>query len=478
MKRHIYSILIILLFLSSCNNLDFNAPISSSAQNSTSTKFNVSLKSVNTLLGILGKNDSTSQIDNVEPIVYSGDTLLYIINYKNNAGWKIISGDKRTSSILASDKSGAFKLNDVNPSVATWFDDIAEHVYALKKQGESDTTGADYALWTNIEKLQTIHNRVNGPSKIAAPIADQGYWELENITSTTLPSTQVGPLLTTKWGQSSPWNTCVPYNRAFTSRCLTGCVAVAGSQTLYYLHNKIGVPVNAYGNGSCVGYSESGSDYNFSFSFSNPSPTVWNNMDLISQYDYTTGNYLNTTGTKNVATLMGFIGSSIQMSYSTTASGASQGNLNSFINNNGISCSLQDYNSATVFSSLNNYIPVISIAYATRVNNTFLGIHLSYSYKDGHAWVIDGYETQYIKYTYYYQWIATSGGGIQMQAKSLVPQTTFKTEESILGTSYLIMNWGWDGYCDSGRYSYSGDWSGGGYNFLYQRQMISGFAKK
>ena len=53
-----------------------------------------------------------------------------------------------------------------------------------------------------------------------------------------------------------------------------------------------------------------------------------------------------------------------------------------------------------------------------------------------------------------------------------------KTEESISNTTYLIMNWGWNGSYDSGRYSTTGDWKVDDYNFRYEKAMISNFKKK
>lgn len=76
------------------------------------SKFNVSLSDVNTLVDILDKNESKKQLENIEPLAFNGDTMLYIVNYKENKGWRIISGDRRTSSILASAEEGTFNLKE------------------------------------------------------------------------------------------------------------------------------------------------------------------------------------------------------------------------------------------------------------------------------------------------------------------------------------------------------------------------------
>ena len=59
------------------------------------------------------------------------------------------------------------------------------------------------------------------------------------------------------------------------------------------------------------------------------------------------------------------------------------------------------------------------------------------------------------------------------------PSSLYKTSVYTSSSTSLIMNWGWDGSCDSGRYSYNGDWNAtSDRNYLYERKMISGFSKR
>lgn len=424
------------------------------------------------MIAILDKGDSLRQIENIEPIVYKSDTLLYIANFRNNKGWKIISGDRRTTGILASDESGVFKIKSVNPGVANWLADLTDRILALKEAGKQDTTMGDFSLWSHIDKLQSTQDEVSGRRKIVSPIDGQGYWELTGITSTALPSTQVGPLLPTKWGQSTPWNNCVPTGKGTVQRCVTGCVAVAGAQTLYYLHYNIGVPANAFTSGSCWGYSNSSNDYNFGFNFSNPTSTAWDNMAL-DRWDFSRNTDLS-------GILMGWVGMNIKMNYSLDASSAQTEDLVPFYNSIGINCTFKDYNSSEVLQSLQNRKPVILRAYATKKPVVVLWITWGYNYEDGHCFVADGYETRQTKYTYYYRWV--EGDGTQpMYAKSQKLQVIdepFKTEEYISTSNLLMMNWGWNGSYDNGRYSLVGDWTADSYNFQYKRSMIIGFSKK
>jgi len=466
MKKIFYIFAYTIFILTSCQQLDFDEEFqTSTTKNSVISKFNVSLSDVNTLVDILDKNESKKQLDYIEPLAYNGDTLLYVVNYKENKGWRIISGDRRTTSIFASAEDGIFKLKEINPGVGNWLVELGNNILALKQAGKQDTTLGDFTLWKNIDKFQESQAKSNIKSDLDEILNqdedDSDYWELYDVTSTGLPTTQVGPLLQTKWGQSSPWNTCVPTGKSTTNRCLTGCVAVAGAQTLHYLHYNIGVPVNAYTVGSCDGYSDSGDDHVYGYRFSNATSTAWDNMALHIR-DYSKSFDLS-------GILIGWVGMNVKMDYSLVGSEAETKDLVPFFNNIGINCTFKEYNSTEMIQSLQNRKPVILRAYATRDRVRFLWITWSYEYKDGHAFVADGYEIKQTKYTYHYRWIDSNG---------LATDESYKTEESISTSNLLIINWGTSGDYDNGRYLYDGNWEAGGLNFQYKREMIIGFSKK
>ena len=470
MKKIFYFITFMAFTFVSCQQLDFDEDFQTATTNSsTNSKFNVSLSDVKFFMNILDKNDSLKQVGNITPIVFKQDTLFYIVNYANKKGWALISGDKRTPAILASDTVGILKESSINPGLGTWTEDLAEHLLALKQTDECDSTATDFIMWKNISSLQN-----NKPSKILAPTENEGYYELVDVTSEILPSIQVGPLTKTQWGQRSPWNSCVPYYEYNNpERALTGCVAVAGCQMLYYLHYKLGAPVTANTTGYMDGIFFDRDNYTINYSFGNPSSTVWDNMAL-NKYS---------VGTDYVAILMGEAGLKLDMNWGGDASGAPFSNLQNLLNVNGINSTLCDYNTSTVTSSLNNNYPVMISAYADKRPHTFI-ITWYYSYHDGHAWIIDGYETKRTKYTYYYQWIPTDNNGITpIQQIKRVPdlpvENLVKIETSISSTQYWIMNWGWNGDYNSGRYLSSGNiWSAGGYDFQYEKEMIFNYSKK
>ena len=454
--------------LISCQQIDFDENFIVKSKEELALDFNVSLADVNTFLEISESNNSLGISWNIEPVIYSGDTLLYIVNYDQANGWKIISADKRTQCVFAEENTGEFELDKLNPGIATWIDDLAERIFVLKKHGEFDTSDVSYNIWSDIKNYRSFKSQKDDIKTMIPPDGidpENGYWQLVSITSTALPSFQVGPLVNTKWGQGTPWNSCVPYNREYTERCLTGCVAVAGAQMLYYLHYNISKPLNMYSVGSCYGWSEDDAS-SYYFNFSNSNSTTW---DLMAKKYYDAG------GQDRVSTLMGFVGNSINMDYSDEGSSASTGDLESYIKSYNIDCNYTDYNYSTVLSSLNSNMPVIVRAERFDKWVSFLGINLWKTYV-GHAWLIDGYETTRTEYTRTYEWVVIDNGEPTEPSMYIIEDYGEKTETYVSATTYLIMNWGWDGSGDLARYSLISDWEPyPDRNYIYDRKMMYGF---
>jgi hypothetical protein len=180
---------------------------------------------------------------------------------------------------------------------------------------------------------------------------------------------------------------------------------------------------------------------------------------------------------------MGFVGSNLDMKYGGNKSGAQTEDLVDFFNSLGIGCSYEGYNSSKVLNSLNLGIPVIARADATKREHRFI-IKWYTDYKNGHAWIIDGYEKQRRKYIYHYTWMSfEDSDNPQLRPlkstnlRPALPNTKIST--SISSTTYLRMNWGWNGSSDNAMYSLNNDWeTASGSNFQYRRSMIIGFRKR
>lgn len=119
--------------------------------------------------------------------------------------------------------------------------------------------------------------------------------------------TNVGPLLTTKWAQGSPYNDQCPM--IGNTRCVTGCVATAMAQVLNY--HKL--PRTMHGT-KTYGYTLNGTRYTNSFDFG-ANTFDWNNMN-------DTYGWLVTDAQKAaVAKLMYACGVASSMRYTTGESG-------------------------------------------------------------------------------------------------------------------------------------------------------------
>ena len=108
-------------FLFSCSKQELNRtiyyPVSSSNYSSFISEQKVH-RYINNELMLTKSNNTDYHIDAYTND--SGDTLMYVINFGYEKGWKIISADDRTPVILAESPKGYFSLDDNNPGISTW----------------------------------------------------------------------------------------------------------------------------------------------------------------------------------------------------------------------------------------------------------------------------------------------------------------------------------------------------------------------
>lgn len=148
---------------------------------------------------------------------------LYI--FSNSGGFVIMSGDDCAKPILAYSTSGGFDPENIPAAVRDWLSTYE----------------------TRIE--QAVNQQLEATSEIA------GQWELLRSGRWTdaRKTETVGPLVTAKWGQSSPYNAQCPPNT------LVGCIAVAMGQVMHYWQ----YPEHGTGSHS---YTSNGYSHNVDFS--------------------------------------------------------------------------------------------------------------------------------------------------------------------------------------------------------------------
>lgn len=281
----------------------------------------------------------------------------YVFNAKASKGFVVVSGDDCVGDnlVLGYSAQGSFDAADIPDNLQWWLDVTATQISTLSRLG---VKARKVALHDNI-----------------------------------------APMLTTRWDQSLPYNAFCPVTDG--QLCLTGCMATALSQVMYYHHwpqGPIGGELPAYtmANGRVID--------------GLPVTTFdWDNM--IDEYGYydSTNSYirLHTTETqdKAVATLMRYCGQLIQMNYTPQLSTGYLYDIDLLTNvfgyDPGVYCaSVEEY-------TLNGWDELL-------YNELREGRPLVYSGQStggGHAFVVDGYEVQD-------------------------------------GEGYYNVNWGWAGVCN------------------------------
>ncbi|MCR5271288.1 MAG: leucine-rich repeat protein [Prevotella sp.] len=195
----------------------------------------------------------------------------YVFNRGMNGGFVIVSGDDSTIPVLGYTDSGEFDYTQAPPNLRDLLDDYARQITQIQ---------------------------------MGAP-----------VISATIPThPKVEPLLTCKWSQGYPYNmTCPEYFSL--GRSVTGCVATAMAQIMYYHREKSVTEVQnaipgyttwtahpTYGNLKVEGIAKG-------------APIDWANM----KDTYGTASDLQRLA---VADLMHYCGVSVKMDYTNSSSGA------------------------------------------------------------------------------------------------------------------------------------------------------------
>jgi len=206
--------------------------------------------------------------------------LYYVFNVGHNQGFIIVSGDDIATPILGYSTEGNYDSTNIPPNFQTWMEDVGN---AILKGMDDNFLGDDETqrAWSAyLNKEESFFVKTEGDRAVAK-------------------------LLTTTWNQNNPyWNQCPSYSG---SRCYTGCVATAMAQIMKY-HNR---PTT--GTGTTPAYTTRTHKINI--------PAV----NCAVNYNFGTmgaATPSTTTEQTNVARLMYHCGTSVEMDYTPTGSGA------------------------------------------------------------------------------------------------------------------------------------------------------------
>ena len=352
---------------------------------------------------------------------------VYIVNFANNQGYVITSADRRVPSVLAYNSYGHLGDTITNPGQAILFSYmqayIEEQRAAFEANKERLATEAEEAIFKQLSKEQQekliakgyfdkdgkrvkskynfdlIHalcdlsepesnNKKNENPADHYLVKDNdrifyGEWKTEYVKA---------PLLKTLWRQSGLYNDKVAkYCDADKDQSPVGCVAVAVGQLLAY-HKKPAVFKGRIMHWDDITKIDSG--------------------DMFSSiYSHNVGD--NATFREDIQHLLAHLGDSdlLAMEYGCIADGGSGSGraleaLHSLGYNN---ASLIEYSNGDFISEIRNNRPVYIEGYSYEISHTYTTgwwfwkkSHTRYSYKEGHAWILDGYVLRKRKVTEYY----------------------------------------------------------------------------
>lgn len=224
----------------------------------------------------------------------------------------------------------------------------------------------------------------------------------------------IGPLMTTAWHQSSPYNSWCPYLTGTTTRAATGCVATAGAQVVYYWHKDnpdyygASTPTYSYG------------DAPVTESVAQGTPIKWDLM-----LDNYNSSYPDEFGDA-VGEFTFALGAATWLTYGSSTSGQISNLVSTFSSLFNLSgtCvykgSTSDASWAnTVYSDLAKGHPIVYCGY----NDT----------SGGHAVVVDGYNASSELFHFNFGWGGTSDGYYTVDDET--GMNGFNSEQ---GMTYLV----------------------------------------
>ena len=270
----------------------------------------------------------------------------YVFNKGVDEGFVIVSGDDQTIEVLGYCDDGSFDFGQLPPNLQELLDGYAGQIARIQQ-------GAP------VVKLAANHPKVE-------------------------------QLMTSKWSQGAPYNNSCPYDG--NSRSVTGCVATAMAQILYYNREKSVTETTAQ-----IPAFDTWTKKIHVNAVPAGSPIDWNNM----KDTYGTASDLQK---KAVADLMFYCGAAVKMDYTSSSSGAQSSDAYAaFAKYFGYGASVR-FVTASDVSSDDEWDRIVYTEMAAGRPVYVSGANATV----GHAFVADGYENQ--RYHINWGWGGQSDG--------------------------------------------------------------------
>lgn len=337
---------------------------------------------------VLHSEESTLRSGSGEEIPVP-DTLAYVCNFADSAGFAIICADDRVGCpILACVDNGTLGEVMDNPGLAIFLDNAQVFMQnsIMKFEMEKDSL------------LEVAKQRIAAEDSLWGNVLKRKYSGTYSVLHAT---EEVKPLLPTVWGQSkSPYNDMTPSCKSNESgHAPTGCWATAIAQVMAYYRDPSAFRHSSTGSANVV--------------------LDWNK--ILSVKD---ARYLNDeTARRMVSQLLIYIGRNIDMDYDCDGSSAKRDRAMMFLKRLYYSgCETKSYDFQSVKNQLDKARPVMMSGDRRRIVISF----------KGHAWVVDGYSAIPVE-SYWYE--------IDTDRNTMVQRCLKSTYDNPL----LHINWGWMG---------------------------------
>jgi hypothetical protein len=363
--------------------------------------------------------------------------MLYV-SIKQSGGWTIYSSDTRVPAIVGQSDNGSFEELMLIDGARLWIQSLAEDMELIRSLPDEELNFSEEeiannkAFWESVSspsqyiKEKLLPETRSSDDFLLAP----GHYELASSISYTEVYDSIPSLITTKWHQNNPYNIYCPLKSDNSTNAPAGCVAIAGAQMLYFLHNHLGVPLTAPSEAYCDGNINS-----YTWSQTNYTTDIWDKM----------GNGI------YAAPLIADIGRRVSMKYGDNSSSASLKDLvKKVFSPYSISCTYANYDSDLLKKSLNNEMPVILGAMALSTSDKG-------TEKVGHAFIADRYKRSQTVTKNTYNWVYDTTP--PYKPLPMVPEKIEYTYSSPT-INMIGMNWGWDSYyiVSDEWYTLTGDW--------------------
>lgn len=315
-------------------------------------------------------------MNETEETNYSTHGFLYIFNINDENGFVIASGDDMAEPILGFCEEGSFDANNIPVNVAAWLDGYAKEIDWLQVNG--------YPVEPDDSPLMAANARKT-----------------------------ISPFVTTKWGQGSPYNTQCKFNKV---QCVTGCVATATAQVMYYWARSSKVGKYKGGSVALDGYKTYTKKYSVG---ALPALTTFRWSKMVQEK----GKPKNKASKSAVAQLMRYCGQAVEMDYGKKSSGAYIEDAAWALKYDfGFDCNLHMIYADDMTAGEFNNLIYNEIAAKHPVLMAGSGK------QGGHAFVCDGYDKKKKKFHFNWGWNGSHNGWYALTALKvkMSKKTTYK----------------------------------------------------